>query len=328
MHFVSSSIYLKAKQLALAGGMPHDQFDHHLTVKEIQQGGKYIPITLLLEVYEWAIQNLSPDFSINQGKQLNPDDYGTLGLSWKTCWQAKDILDRTERFMVLVTDHGSIRIEESNGFTTTYMLRDANRLGVEIANEVSFVMLVNIINEVTGKTISPSQVTFKHTARSADPFTAFFGCPVHFDHQHYSIQYKTADLDVRTIKADKSIHQFLVERMGEEKRGIHASADQLMGKIHKLIEESLPSGIPSIIQVADYLGMSARTLKRRLSDKGITFRDYVQQIQQEVATDLICSSARSMAEIAFQTGFSEQSAFNRAFKRWTGQSPVDFRKNH
>ncbi|MBV6641123.1 MAG: helix-turn-helix domain-containing protein [Cyclobacteriaceae bacterium] len=328
MHFVSSSIYHKAKQLSLAGGMPSNQFDHHQGVKEVQQGGKYIPITLLLEVYEWAIQNLPPDFSIHQGKQLNPDDYGTLGLSWKTCWQAKDILDRTERFMVLVTDHGSIRMEESNGYTTAYLLRDANRLGVEIANEVSFVMLANIINEVTGKTISPSLVTFKHAARSVAPFNSFFGCQVHFDHQHYSIQYKTDDLNVRTIKADKSIHQFLVERMDEEKRGIHASADQLMGKIHKLIEESLPSGIPSIIQVADYLGMSARTLKRRLSDKGITFRDYVQQIQQEVATDLIRSSARSMAEIAFQTGFSEQSAFNRAFKRWTGQSPADFRKNH
>jgi AraC-like DNA-binding protein len=73
--------------------------------------------------------------------------------------------------------------------------------------------------------------------------------------------------------------------------------------------------------------MSARTLKRRLSEKGLTFRDYVQKIQREVAVDLLTNSTQSMVEIAFQTGFSEQSAFNRAFKRWTGQSPVEYRKS-
>jgi AraC-like DNA-binding protein len=115
--------------------------------------------------------------------------------------------------------------------------------------------------------------------------------------------------------------------MNEEMRGIHANTDRLLGNIHKLIVEGLPGGIPSVIQVAEYLGMSPRTLKRRLSEKGLTFRDLVQKIQQDVSLDLIKNSPLSMAEIAFQTGFSEQSAFNRAFKRWTGESPADFRKS-
>lgn len=327
MHFVSSSIYQKAMQLSINEGMPVDQFKKHKEFKEIRQGDKYIPITLLYEIYEWSTENLEPGFSVRQGMQLDSDDYGTLGLSWKTCWKAGEVLDRVERYMILVTDHGSLQIEELEGQTILKMNREPSRIGVEIANEVSFVMLVRIIEEVTGKKICPTKVTFKHAKRSLDSFRSYFKCAVDFSSPNYTIQFSTVELDIRTIKADKSIHQFLLERMNEEKQGIHANTDRMLRDLHKLVTEALPSGIPSVIQTADHLGMSARTLKRRLSEKGLTFRDYVQQIQREVCQELLMNTSQSIAEIAFQTGFSEQSAFNRAFLRWTNQSPTDYRKN-
>jgi AraC-like DNA-binding protein len=73
------------------------------------------------------------------------------------------------------------------------------------------------------------------------------------------------------------------------------------------------------------MGMSNRTLARRLADNGVSFRDLIKKTQERIATNLLRNSSRSIAEIAFETGFSEQSAFNRAFKRWTDQTPVDFR---
>lgn len=178
MHFVSSSIYHKAKRLAIKEGMPVDQIKSHQAFSEIQQRSKYIPINLLYDIYEWATQNLTPGFSIRQGKQLNSDDYGTLGLSWKTSWTAHEILDRLERFMVLVTDHGRIKIEENRGFTNLIIFRDAGRPGVEIANEVSFVMLVGILTEVTGTKIRPTKICFKHAERSPEDFVEYFECPV------------------------------------------------------------------------------------------------------------------------------------------------------
>ncbi|MEZ4899149.1 MAG: AraC family transcriptional regulator [Saprospiraceae bacterium] len=141
------------------------------------------------------------------------------------------------------------------------------------------------------------------------------------------MHFKPSVLEVSTIKADKNIHNYLVERMQEEKSGIHAYTDHLLKASYQMILEALPSGIPSINQMAEHQGMSARTFKRRLSGKGWTFRALVQNIQQEVAVNLLRNSKQSMAEIAFQTGFSEQSAFNRAFKRWTGQSPLEFRNS-
>ncbi|MEP4533206.1 MAG: helix-turn-helix domain-containing protein [Cyclobacteriaceae bacterium] len=327
MHFVSASIYTKAIRLAIDEGLSSDRFDHHKTFKEIQECAKYIPISLLFDVYEIADRYLESGFGVRQGKQLNSEDYGTLGLSWRTCWKAKEVFDRIERFMVLVTDHGFARIEEKKDRTMIQLLRDPDRRGVAISNETSLVMFTGILEEVTGQKILPLEVKFKHESNCLKPFLDYFQCPVSFNSYTNSLDFSTTDIDIPTLKADQHIQQYLVDRLDEEKRGIHVNTDKLLGEIHGLIQESLPSGIPSVIQVAEHLGMSARTLKRRLSEKGMTFRDYVQEIQQEVAQKLIQNTSQSMGEIAFQTGFSEQSSFNRAFKRRTGLSPVDYRKN-
>ena len=94
-----------------------------------------------------------------------------------------------------------------------------------------------------------------------------------------------------------------------------------------LIKDALPSGIPSIVQVAEHMGMSNRTLTRRLAENGVTFRDLIKATQEEESKKLLAKEGLSIADIAFQTGFSEQSAFNRAFKRWTGLSPMEYKKS-
>ncbi|RAI92098.1 helix-turn-helix domain-containing protein [Algoriphagus yeomjeoni] len=324
MDFVSSSIYHKAKSLAIKEGLPPLQFRE----KHSPLDSPYLPIDFLYDMYEWAIENLSPGFSVRQGMQLNSDDYGTLGLSWKTSWQARDILDRLQRYMVLVTDQGSIKMREDHGQSQLFLHRPPNRKGIEIANEVSFVMLTGILEEVTSQKILPVQVAFQHShTSSAQSLKEFFQCPISFGASLNMLQFRTESLQIRTIKADKSIHQFIVDRLEEEKQGVFSQSDQMLYDIRQLITESLPSGIPSIIQLADHLNMSARTLKRRLAEKELTFRDQIQLIQKETAQDLLLNSHLSIAEIAFQTGFSEQSAFNRAFKRWTQLSPMEYRKS-
>ena len=190
MYFVSSSIYHKATSLALREGLPVSALSAHQSSVELQQNAKYIPIDLLVDVYELGDQQAKSNFSVQQGRQLVCDDYGTLGLSWKTCWLAKEVIDRLERFMVLVTDYGNLQIEEVNGITKIHLFRDARRRGVEISNEVSFVMIVNVLQEVTGKDITPVRVDFKHSCIDPAPFLEFFQCPVNFDQSISVIQFQ------------------------------------------------------------------------------------------------------------------------------------------
>ncbi|XOV92897.1 MAG: AraC family transcriptional regulator ligand-binding domain-containing protein [Bacteroidota bacterium] len=328
MYFVSSSIYQKAKTLALKEGLdPNHISGNHLTTDQGDQ--TYLPINLLWEMYEIADKHLTPGFSIRHGAQMEAEDYGTLGLSWKTCWQAKDLLKRVERYMILVTDYGHIKVDETKELTHLIINRDPVSRGLEMSNETSVAMFTKVIRDVTGAEIHPVSVSFKHGIPK-DPkyFEDYFRSGVRFDQPINSLVYYSADLETPTIKADKSIHQFLLERMEEEEKGINVNSNKLIIDVQNLITEILPSGIPSIIQISEHLGMSARTLNRRLAEKGFTFRDLVREAQETISIDLLKNSPRSIGEIAFQTGFSEQSAFNRAFKRWKGLAPLEFRKNY
>ena len=78
--------------------------------------------------------------------------------------------------------------------------------------------------------------------------------------------------------------------------------------------------------VARAVGMSERTLYRRLAEDGLTYQSVLEKTQRSLAENLLSKSAFSIAEVAFLTGFSEQSSFTRAFKRWVGLSPGAFRK--
>ena len=77
--------------------------------------------------------------------------------------------------------------------------------------------------------------------------------------------------------------------------------------------------------VAKRLAMSERTLQRRLADRDLSFKAIVETTQKQLAENLLRHGRYSLADVAYLTGFSEQSAFNRAFKRWTDQTPTEFR---
>lgn len=324
MPFVSSSIYIKAIELALKEGLPSKLLGRHYP---LNKGNTYVPMTSLLEVYEIAEEHLLPNFGLRQGKQLNSNDYGTLGLSWKTSLEASDVLRNVKRYMVLVTNDGTIDIHENASTITLTLDRDIYRKGIKTTIEAPFVMLLEVIKEVTGRQVKPTKVCFKHSISVLEDFTDYFRCPVYSNAEENSITFDAEILKITTLKADRFIHDFLTQRMDEEKKELSQKEDELTEEINKILKESMASGIPSLTQIGDYLGISGRTLRRRLSDRDLTFRDLVQKNRKETAISLLSNSSQSIGEIAFLTGFSEQSAFNRAFKKWTGQTPNDYRKS-
>lgn len=106
---------------------------------------------------------------------------------------------------------------------------------------------------------------------------------------------------------------------------VQAVPAEVFFALHEQLDEALGPGFS--VRVGQHMGMSSRTLTRRLSESGLSFRELVRNTQEKVAHELLPNTAHSIGEIAFQTGFSEQSAFSRAFKRWTGQSPMAYRNS-
>lgn len=328
MNYISVNLYQKIIRHGIDEGLSKSDFNWLPTSIDLLDKIKAVPADQFFELHEWLDEQLGPGFSVRVGQAMNMDDYGVLGLSWKTCSKAGEIFERCERYFKLLSNTYVFKVQQEGELSHVHLNRDAYRPGVARSNESTFSATVVVLRAITETEISPVSVSFKH--RAPVDLTAYkhaFRCPLNFDQAVNTITYKTAELDTRTAKADFSINQFLVSRVAEETKGIEVSPNQIAAEVELLIQNALPSGIPSIKALGMHMGMSNRTLTRRLAENGVTFRDLIQKTQERLSKELLKGSDRTVAEIAFQTGFSEQSAFNRAFKRWTGLSPVEFRKN-
>jgi AraC-like DNA-binding protein len=329
MNYISISLYRKMIDHAITEGMTANDFKDLPTPIDDINTLQAVPADDFFLLHEILDQALGPGFSVRVGQQMKINDYGVLGLSWRTCSKAVEIFQRSERYFRLLSNTYVFKVENKGEISNIHLFRDGYRRGVELSNEATFSATVVVLRAMTETDISPVGVSFKHAPPTdLTSHHDAFQCPVLFNQEHNFISYKAADLEIHTAKADSSINKFLIERVEEEAKGIEINPNKIASDVESLIKDALPSGIPGIAQVAECMGMSSRTLTRRLAKSGITFRDLVKAVQEEISKDLLKNTSRTVGEIAFQTGFSEQSAFNRAFKRWTGQSPTEFRKNH
>ena len=326
MKFTSIRLYDKMVKQVLSEGLSQDAIPS-IPLVEGNNRPEAVPADLFFELHEIAHEQLPAGCALRVGSNMELDDYGVLGLSWKTCSKARDLFDRSVRYFNLLTNTYVFEVKDTEDISRVYLHRAPYRMGVARSNEATFSATVTVLQSITGQNIFPVEISFQHEAHENTAlYDETFQCPVKFNQPSNFIAYRTKDLNIRTAKADESINRFFQERMDEEARGIEISAYKLIADIKKLITSALPSGIPRIELVCDQLGLSKRSLNRRLSESGHNFRMLVSESQREVSEDLLKNTAHSVGEIAFQTGFSEQSAFNRAFKRWTGFSPAEFRK--
>jgi AraC-like DNA-binding protein len=328
MNYISASLYRKVILHAIAEGMtPQDFSDLYIPLDSLDEI-QAVPADSFFSLHERLDDTLGPGFAVRVGQQMELEDYGLLGLSWKTCSKAGEIFERSERYFKLLSNTYVFKVEKEEEKSTVHLLRDTYRRGVELSNEATLSATVVVLKAITETDIFPIEVTFRHGPPSdLSSYYEAFGCIALFNQPYYSITYRRTDFETRTAKADISINRFLLERVEEETMGVEISPGRIAHDLQHLIEDALPSGIPSITHMGSHMGMSARTLTRRLSESGLSFRELIQKTQQEISKNLLKDPAKNMGEIAFQTGFSEQSAFNRAFKRWTGQSPTEFRKS-
>lgn len=317
MNYYSTNLYLKILNCAIAEGVSDETFSKIPYPPDSIEELQGIPAEDYFSTFELLEENLPPGFAIRVGQQMKIEDYGVLGLSWKTCSWVGEIFERSERYFKLLSNTFVWKIEEEGDISHIYLLRNPHRRGLELSCDASLSATVVVLQALSEKLIKPVEVCFKHSPdKELSSHREAFNCPILFNQPYYRISYTKSDLDIRTAKADESINKFLLERVAEKTEGLEIVGNKVVRDVEHLIKDALPSGIPSINQIGMHIGMSKRTLARRLSEAGVSFRDLIKKTQEDVAKHLLRHSTRNIAEIAFEIGFSEQSAFNRAFKRW------------
>ncbi|GAA4802021.1 AraC family transcriptional regulator [Litoribaculum gwangyangense] len=327
MKYFSVNLYKKILNCAIAEGMSLKDFEDLPISLEEAENLKFVSADEHLRAHELIDEKLKPGFAIRVGQQMKIDDYGVLGLSWRTCAKVREIFDRSERYFKLLSNTYNWEVKEGKEISNIILNRDANRRGMQLSSEASLSATMVVMQAMSEKKVWPIEVCFKHNPpKDLSSFDEAFKCSLNFNQPKYSISYKTHDLNLRTAKADTSINNYLLKQVDEQLKGIKIPGSKFVRDVEALIKDALPTGIPSIQYISDLTAMSNRTLTRRLSEAGVTYRDLVKKTQKEIAKELLRKKSESIGEIAFLTGFSEQSAFNRAFKKWTDLTPTEFQK--
>jgi AraC-like DNA-binding protein len=127
------------------------------------------------------------------------------------------------------------------------------------------------------------------------------------------------------VQDERSIKEFL-RTAPENIVTKYKNGSSVSARIRRRLRQRLPGEVPDFDTLAAELNMTAATLRRRLHEEGATYQGIKDQLRRDLAISYLSDSDRSVVDIALELGFSERSAFHRAFQKWTGASPGEFRR--
>src|SRR5262245_53081709 len=178
----------------------------------------------------------------------------------------------------------------------------------------------------TGMNWSPIEVRFAHAGPTKDQdYSRYFGSPVRFSTGENALILPDALLEAPCAGSDPVLAGVL-DRYVADRLGPSPSSDNSVDRVRAAIFDQIRAGESTAAGVATRLKVSVRTLNRILSDAGTSYREMIDQVRKELATQYLRDRHLAISETAFLLGFSELSAFYRAFHRWTGQTPAEFRQ--
>ncbi|MEE4249987.1 MAG: AraC family transcriptional regulator [Alcanivoracaceae bacterium] len=192
-------------------------------------------------------------------------------------------------------------------------------------NECASVGVIKFFSFVTDGAFIPIEVHFSHP-RHADQreYERVFGCPVKFEMTDVGIFFDRKLMDLPSAHHEPELLQ-LHERLASEQMARLEKQD-LVYQVSRLVAELLESGHANLEEVAVRLGIKPRQLRTRLADAGTNFNQLVAEYRCKLAKRLLAGTDENIDEIVYLTGFSEPSTFYRAFKRWVGMTPIEYRK--
>src|SRR5262249_32185434 len=186
--------------------------------------------------------------------------------------------------------------------------------------------LMRICRQLTGRELMASLVEFTHRGNhDSSELSAFFGCDVRFGAMADQATFDAAFKDLPLASADSHLNELLI-RLGEEVLARRAAnRSSFRSQVENAMVPLLPHGTVRAGEIAKDLGVSQRTLARRLAVEGVTFSEVLEGLRSDLARQYLADEGLTISQVAWLLGYQEISAFTHAFKRWTGMTPREAR---
>lgn len=294
-----------------------------LSEQQLNQSGELIDIENYELLYKIAEQELvSKNIGFEFGKTIEPSHWGLLGYIAFTSPTLKAALINHQKYQTLVGNQGT-PVQEFQQSNMLLKWIPAYHCSHHTAEEI-ITGWVAMAKKLSNNIIQPLTIYFNHSCKTnIEQYEMFFGCEVRFESDYNAIEIEKAILDTPYTRYDHEIYNLLCQHASKRINNLVEKSP--VEVITQFIRNQLPLGVPEIDVAAQNLQISVRTLQRKLGEHQLTFSGLIDAIRQDLAITYLKTTSTKVIYITHMLGFSEQSAFQRAFKRWTNQTPKQFR---
>ena len=279
------------------------------------------------KVWEQAVKLIDdPTFGVKMVQYWHPSMMGALGYAWLVSSSLRKAMHRIDRYIHTVSEGLETKLEDTPaGLRLSFYIVDSIKIQPQ-QHTLIIAVIMHMCRFNFGDELVATDVRLaRPEPEDKKDILDFFRTDVHFDSEVDSITIARADADSDLVSANKQIalmhDEMLMRYLVEIKKG------DIVQQVQSIILDNLPDGQVTDRLVASELNLSERSMQRRLKEHQTTFRFLLDGVREMVAKQYIENPMNRMSDIAFLLGFSEQSAFSRAFKKWTGKSPVEYRNS-
>jgi len=239
----------------------------------------------------------------------------------------RDGLSRVARFKRLCTPEHLNFSEEKDEFSITsdWIYSTEPEPEPAIATDVAFAFLVELGRRGTGQHLTPHRVEFMRTGPRSDAYQSFFGCPIRYGAPRNALVLKASDLSRPFPGPNPELLEILTPVLSSSLQELQARSS-VGDQVKVILKRCLASGRPELSDVAQDIGMSERTLQRRITEEGKTFRELLAEARRELGRQLLSNPFTDIDEVACLLGYQDRSSIYRAFRDWEGLTPSQWRE--
>ena len=266
-----------------------------------------------------------PHFGLLVGQQSGLDFMGLVGLLVKSSPDVGTALHSLVRYFHLHARGALTTLRTQNDVAVfRYDIYEVGIPNTVQTGDAAVAAMLNILRALCGPTWTPSEVLLAHRApETTEPFRRFFHAPVRFDAEQYGMVFDARWLSHPLSPTDPEQRHLLQQEINRlETQSTHNLPEQL----RRVLRTALATRYTGADQIADIFSMHPRTLSRRLAECGVSFQELLDEGRFEIARQLLRDSAMEVRQIADMLDYADASAFTRAFRRWSGTTPAQWRK--
>jgi AraC-like DNA-binding protein len=279
-----------------------------------------------IQFVNMAAGALRDDFlGFHLAQQVDLRDLGLLYYVSASSRTLGEALARASRYSRIVNEGLSVKFLDGGNAKLTFHYVGVRRQYDRHQMEWFMALMVRLCRHLTGLRIVPICVKLAHRRGAYSELAEAFGCDVEFSADGDELAWQNAARNLPVVSADHHLNKLLIKYCEEALARRPSSHGSFRASIENEIVPLLPHGRARTSEIATRLGVSQRTLTRRLAAEGATFSAVLENLRGDLARRYLAEEELSISQIAWLLGYREVSAFTHAFKRWAGQTPRQVR---